>query len=65
MCPGRFFSKHVMTLTCALFAREFDIQPNSSSIQWRSRRYGIGALLFKGALPFRIRRRQSPAQKAE
>ncbi|TVY84387.1 hypothetical protein LSUE1_G000788 [Lachnellula suecica] len=58
MCPGRFFSKHVMTIMCALLARDFDIEVYSSSIKWSTRRYGIGVQLFKGKLPFRIRRRQ-------
>lgn len=58
MCPGRFFSKYVMTTACALLARDFDIELYSSSIEWSTRRYGFGAQLFKGKLPFRIRRRR-------
>lgn len=57
MCPGRFFSKHVMTITSSLLAQKFDIEILSDSIEWSTQRYGIGAQIFKEKLPFRIRRR--------
>lgn len=64
MCPGRFFSKHVVTVTAALLAQDFDIEIFSDSIEWSKQRYGIGAQLFKKKLPFRIRRRQVPKDTA-
>lgn len=63
MCPGRFFSKHVMTITSSLIAQRFDIEILCDSIEWWSRRYGIGAQIFGNKLPFRIRRRNVERKK--
>jgi hypothetical protein len=59
ICPGRFLAKRAIVFTCALLARDYDIEMLSDRLEMDNWRFGLGVGSIKHALPFRIRRRSS------
>ncbi|OTA55244.1 Pfs, NACHT and ankyrin domain protein [Hypoxylon sp. EC38] len=59
ICPGRFLAKSVILFTCALLARNYDIELLSDKVEMSSWRFGLGVGGLKHALPFRIRKRNA------
>ncbi|CAD6447907.1 65795566-4059-423b-9ce8-6320b22c028f [Sclerotinia trifoliorum] len=58
-CPGRFLAKSVILTTCAILARDYDIEMLSGNIEMSTWRFGLGVRGLKHSLPFRIRKRSA------
>ncbi|KAI5855027.1 Pfs, NACHT and ankyrin domain protein [Durotheca rogersii] len=59
ICPGRFLAKSVILFTCALLARDYDIEMLSDNVEVTTWRFGLGVGGLKHSLPFRIRKRST------
>ncbi|KAG8422298.1 hypothetical protein J3459_010535 [Metarhizium acridum] len=59
-CPGRHFAKRDIIYTAAVMVTYFDIEPlvDVDSLKMDMRGFGLGTMAVKGAIPFRIRRRE-------
>ncbi|TVY80890.1 Cholesterol 7-alpha-monooxygenase [Lachnellula suecica] len=59
ICPGRFLAKNVILFTCALLAKEYDVEMLTDKIEMSTWRFGLGVGGLKHPLPFRIRKRNA------
>lgn len=57
ICPGRFLAKSVILFTCAVLARDYDIEILTDKVEMSTWRFGLGVGGLKSAVPFRIRKR--------
>ncbi|KAK7960407.1 cytochrome P450 [Apiospora saccharicola] len=61
ICPERFIARSAMILTCALLARQFDMEVLNKRIEFSSSTYGFGTEQPKHPVQVRLRRRLANA----